>query len=328
MNDVSTLHPYIVRYIAVKQALGRGFLHEQDVLISLDQFLARQNEQDLHASNFAQWCHGKQHLASGVLRNHMRIVRNFCLYRQRTVPDCFIPDKHLFPANHPPIQPHIFTEKQISCLLKAVNALPPSPVSPLRAAVFRLAIVLLYTAGLRRGELLRLTVGDYNPRNQVVTITESKFHATRYLPLSSDATQEIDHYLSLRRQHHLPTDADTPLIYNSQRGGRAYTGTSLRSVLRELMRTCDIHTAIGRSPRIHDFRHSFAVNALLRWYREGADVQAKLPLLATYMGHVSIVSTEYYLHFIDELAAVSSERFATHYAALVHPLAQQGDANE
>ncbi|MEN8233260.1 MAG: integrase, partial [Thermodesulfobacteriota bacterium] len=58
------------------------------------------------------------------------------------------------------------------------------------------------------------------------------------------------------------------------------------------------------------FRHSFAVNALLRWYREGADVQSKLPLLATYMGHVSIVSTEYYLHFIDELAAVSSARFA------------------
>ena len=82
MNDISTLHPYIVRYIAVKQALGRGFQHEQDVLISLDQFLARQNEQDLDANNFARWCHSKQHLASGVLRNHMRIVRNFCLYRQ------------------------------------------------------------------------------------------------------------------------------------------------------------------------------------------------------------------------------------------------------
>ncbi len=325
MNDISALHPYIVRYIALKQALGRGFLREQDILISLDQFLVVQNEQDLDANNFARWCHGKKHLATGVLRNHMRIVRNLCLYRQRTVPGCFVPDKRLFPSNHPPIQPHIFTEIQISCLLKAVNVLPPSWVSPLRADVFHLAIVLLYTAGLRRGELLRLTVGDYNPRNQVVTIIESKFHSTRYLPLSLDATREIDHYLSLRRQHHLPTDADTPLIGNTQRGGRAYTGTGLRAVIQRLMRTCNIHTAVGHSPRIHDFRHSFAVNALLRWYQEGADVQAKLPLLATYMGHVSIVSTEYYLHFIDELAAVSSDLFATHYATLVHPLTKQGD---
>ena len=325
MNDISALHPYIVRYIAMKQALGRGFKREQGILISLDQFLVCQSEHDLDATNFARWCHGKQHLAPGVLRNHMRIVRNLCLYRQRTVPGCFVPDRRLFPSNHPPIQPHIFTDNQISCLLTTANALPPSPVSPLRAVVFRLAIILLYTAGLRRGELLRLTVGDYNPRNQTVTILESKFHSTRYLPLSPDVAREIDHYLSLRRQHHLPTDADTPLISNAQRGGRAYTGTSLLKVIQELMRTCQIHTADGRSPRVHDFRHSFAVNALLRWYREGADVQAKLPLLATYMGHVSIVSTEYYLHFIDELATVSSARFATHYAALVHPLAKQGD---
>jgi len=324
MNNVSALHPYIVRYIAMKQALGRGFQRERDILISLDQFLVCQNEHDLDANNFARWCRGKQHLATGVLRNHMRIVRNLCLYRRRTVPDCFVPNKLLFPSNHPPILPHIFTDNQISCLLKAVNALPPSSVSPLRAVVFRLAIILLYTAGLRRGELLRLTMGDYNPRNQTVTIRESKFHSTRYLPLSPDAAREIDHYLKLRRQHHLPTDADTPLICNAQRGGRAYTGTSLRRIIRELMHACDIHTADGRSPRIHDFRHSFAVNALLRWYREGADVQAKLPLLATYMGHVSIVYTEYYLHFVDELAAVSSTRFATHYAALIQPLTKQG----
>jgi integrase len=325
MNDVSALHPYIVRYITIKQALGRGFQREQGILMSLDQFLVRQSEHDLDARNFARWCHGKQHLASGVLRNHMRIVRNLCLYRQRTEPGCFVPDKRLFPSNHPPIQPHIFSNNQISCLLNAANALLPSPVSPLRAVVFRLAIILLYTAGLRRGELLRLTVGDYNPRNQTVTIIESKFHCTRYLPLSADAVREIDNYLSLRRKRHLPTDADTPLIWNAQRGGRAYTGTTLLKVIQKLMRTCDIHTADGRSPRIHDFRHNFAVNALLRWYREGADVQAKLPLLATYMGHVSIVSTEYYLHFIDELAAVSSARFAKHYAALVHPLTKQGD---
>ena len=71
-------------------------------------------------------------------------------------------------------------------------------------------------------------------------------------------------------------------------------------------------------PRVHDFRHTFAQQALLRWYRKGADVQAKLPLLATYMGHVSIASTEYYLKFIEPIGVSASERFARHCAGLVH----------
>jgi integrase len=79
-------------------------------------------------------------------------------------------------------------------------------------------------------------------------------------------------------------------------------------------------TKAGKPPRIHDFRHSFAVNALLRWYRTGADVEAKLPLLATYLGHGSAVSTHYYLHFIEPLRTAASERFANHYGKLVSPL--------
>ncbi|MCP4283265.1 MAG: tyrosine-type recombinase/integrase, partial [Gammaproteobacteria bacterium] len=255
MTDLSVLHPYIVRYITMKQALGRGFQHEQRILMSIDQFLIDQNKHDLDANNFSKWCHGKQHLATGVLRNHMRIVRNFCLYRQRTAPGCFVPDKRLFPSNHPQFQPYIFTTNQIGCLLKTTRALPPSPASPLRSAVFRLAIILLYTAGLRRGELLRLTVGDYNPRDQVVTISESKFHSTRYLPLSPDAAREIEHYLSLCRRHHLSMNADTPFICNALRGGQAYTGTGLSYVIKDLMCASDIHTTDGHPPRIHDFRH-------------------------------------------------------------------------
>ena len=73
----------------------------------------------------------------------------------------------------------------------------------------------------------------------------------------------------------------------------------------------------GRLPRIHDFRHSFAVNALLRWYRSGIDVQSKLPFLSAYMGHVNIADTYYYLHFVEPLASQASARFAKHYGAVL-----------
>ncbi len=126
--------------------------------------------------------------------------------------------------------------------------------------------------------------------------------------------------LHARAQRKLAVSSDTALIWNASRGGRAYSGTSLQLSLRPLLQECGIVTSKGRLPRIHDLRHSFAVNALLRWYRAGADVEAKLPLLATYLGHGSAVSTHYYLHFIEPLRTAASERFADHYGELVSPL--------
>jgi len=123
-----------------------------------------------------------------------------------------------------------------------------------------------------------------------------------------------------RAQRKLTVSSDTALIWNARRGGRAYTGTGLQCCLRPLLQQCSIFTAKGRVPRIHDFRHGFAVNALLRWYREGADVEAKLPLLATYLGHGSALSTHYYLHWIEPLRTAAGERFGRHYGELVVPV--------
>jgi integrase len=89
--------------------------------------------------------------------------------------------------------------------------------------------------------------------------------------------------------------------------------------VRALFRQAAIRTATGQSPRTHDCRHAFAVTVLLRWYRAGVDVQAKLPYLALYMGHVSVVSTAYYLQFVEPLAAAASTRFADACGALITP---------
>lgn len=315
----SILYPIITRYLELQRALGKGFNSEQRILDYLDQWLADQVIADLDQANFTAWCTSKQHLASGVLRNHMRIVRNFCLYRHRSEPTCFVPDLQSFPANHQPLQPYIFTETQIGWLIQAAGHLQPHPLSPLRAQVYRLAIVLLFTTGLRRGELLRLRIGDYDSQQQCLLVSHSKFHKSRHLPLSAGTAQEIATYLGARHHHHLPLAPETPLIGNLSQGGKAYSGAGLGQGLRSLFQQVGIRTLEGRPPRVHDIRHSFAVSALLRWYRTGADVRAKLPLLATYMGHVSIVSTEHYLHFVDELAAHASDRFDAHYGAIVVP---------
>jgi integrase len=102
-----------------------------------------------------------------------------------------------------------------------------------------------------------------------------------------------------------------------------YSGSGFGRVFRTLARKAGVLKANGQPPRVHDVRHSFAVGALLRWYRAGLNVHAKLPLLSTYMGHVSIASTQYYLHFVEPVASAASARFAQHYGHLLTPHAQE-----
>ncbi len=317
----SRLAPVFARYVDLKRALGRRFDLPARTLQSLDRFLYDQSTKypDLSAAAFQAWCHTYEHVASGVRRVRMLEVCSFCLYRRRTEPQCFVPDPRSFPPYHQPLKPYIFSPAEVGRLLSAASHLKRNPASPLRPEVTRLAIVLLFTTGIRRGELLNLTLGDYNQRESTLRIRETKFFKSRLLPINGDIADEIERYLHVRARRRLPASADTPLIWNATRGGRAYTGTGLHYCVRPLLEQCGITTTTGRPPRIHDLRHSFALNALLRWYRAGADVEAKLPLLATYLGHGSAVSTHYYLHFIEPLRTAASQRFANHYGELVFP---------
>jgi integrase/recombinase XerD len=320
---MSIISPIIKRYLSLKEALGRKYTSERIILTKLDIFLAGAG-MDLTVESFAQWTSKYYHLASGVRRNWMRVTRNLCLYRRRTDPNCFVPDLTQFPPLHQSVRPHIFTEDQINLLFSAINALKPNNRSPLLHKTYRLALVLLYTTGLRRGELMRLIVGDYNKKEQTLLIRESKFHKSRVLPLSKDGAYEIDSHLSFRRAYRFPVANDTPLLWNNYGNGGTYSVTAVGTIFRGLFRSTAIHTAAGGIPRLHDFRHSFAVNALLRWYRCGDDIQTRLPMLSLYMGHVSIISTQYYLHFIEEIASSASNIFERHCGAIVTPSVKQG----
>jgi len=322
----SPLGPTITAYLALKTALGRRFVNETAVLAHLDRFLTTWTGGggDLTADTFAAWSLELARLTPTVRRNHMRIVRNLCLYRRRSDPGCFVPDPNGFPAPHPPPRPHIFTEQQIVQLLRAAARSRPRPNSPLCPQVFRLAIVLLYTAGLRRGELVRLVLSDYDPLERTLRVRASKFHKSRLVALSEDTAREMESYLRARRR--LPCDAGAPLLVNRRAGLQPYSGPSLGHRLQELMRRADVRTAAGRVPRVHDLRHSYAVHVLLRWYRAGVDVQAKLPALAAAMGHVSVASTAYYLAFLEPVAQAASERFAHHCRDLISALRGGGGA--
>lgn len=315
---ITAIDAAIEAYLAHQRALGRRYANEERILYSLREFLAQTHAVDLDQSRFEGWCHLHRQLTANVRRSRQRIVRNFCLYRRRSEPDCFVPELGSFPRPQPYRAPILVEPERIGRMLALATRLTPTPGSPLRPAVLRLAVVLLYTAGLRRGELLRLTLHDVEPRTGVLRIHESKFHKSRLVPLSSDALAELHHYLRQRLTPPFDGRPAAPLLCNCARGRlRPYTGTGLSQGIHALFDAAGVHGADGRRPRIHDLRHSFALQALLRWYREGVDVQSRLPHLALYMGHVSIVSTAYYLSWVPSLAALASERFERRFGHLL-----------
>lgn len=271
------------------------------------------------AEMFRQWSTTLHHLTPTVQRRRMQVVRNFCLSRCRSRPESFVPDPLTFPANHQPCTPYIFSELDIARLLSATQYLRPYHLCPLRPQIIRIAVLLLYTTGIRRGELLHLRLGDFNSAEATLRIQATKFHKSRIVPLSLSVAAEVEAYLSLRHKNRLPMEMQSPLVWNGSGGpeGRCYTETGLVYNWATLCASLGIFTRKGKPPRIHDLRHSFAVNALQRWYQAGEDVQAKLPLLATYMGHASIVSTHYYLKFVEGIRSEASNRFYQNFGKAI-----------
>lgn len=173
----SSIAAELVEYISLKQALGRFFQSAAIILSYLDRFLCELGSPpaDLTAETFRLWCQTMKLISSTTRLARMRIVRNFCLYRRRRAPACFVPDPSQFPKTSARVGPYIFSDTEVAKLLHHSNSIPVLVRSPLRAATARLAIVLLYTTGIRRGELLRLTKADYNPWSERSRSTPPSF---------------------------------------------------------------------------------------------------------------------------------------------------------
>jgi integrase len=321
-NHLPRLEGAIAAYLAHYRALGRGYHQEAWALGLMRAFVAGQGVADLDRERFEQWRRTFSHLHPNSRHTYERIVYKFCQYRRRSEPGCFLPDPHSLVQPIPRALPTPIEPGQIARMLALASALPPTRASPLRPAVMRVALVLLYTGGLRLGELLRLRLDDWDPEAGVLRIRESKFHKSRWVPLSASACMELRKYLEIRRRRGMDVRASAPLLCNRSRGWRPYSRNGMHQALHALFEAAAVHDRYGRCPRVHDIRHAFAVEALRRWYAEDADVQVNLPKLALYMGHVSIVSTAYYLRWMPAVVARASERFERRCGALVdgeHP---------
>jgi integrase/recombinase XerD len=313
-----TFAEHVRAYLAHWRALGRRYRQDQWLLQTLLRDLPLLGHDDLNADAFQRWLDSRKKCHPNSRRKWVQLLRHFCVWRRRLDPDCFVPGNELICRAQPYVTPVILGDRQVARMLALADALEPSPNSPLRPATMRLAVVLLYTTGLRLGELQRLALGDVEDGGAVLRVRESKFHRSRLLPLSASTRNELLAYLVRRTEVGFGTQPTAPLLCTRARGRmKPYSISGLQQGLNRLLRGPSICADEAQRPRVHDLRHSFAVQALARWYRHGADVQAQLPKLAMYMGHVSIESTAYYLRWTDEIAALASARFGQRFAAVI-----------
>jgi len=311
MRKPATLHPWdtdVAAYLSSRRALGRRYADDERILGKLRAFLERAGARDLDRSQFDSWLRQLRHCTPNTRIDYGLRVQRFCRYRRRIDPTCFVPDRLSLGRRRPYPLPLPIEPQHAAALLEYLGGLPLAAPLTLRVPALRLAIVLLFTTGIRRGEAARLTLGDVDAATGVLRIRASKFHKSRWVPLSASVATELKAYLAKR--HGVDPHAAATDRLLCCRAGQPYTPETLSNAVKNVMARSGVWADAPRLPRVHDFRHGFAVAALRRWYETGADVQSHLPQLALYMGHVSITSTAHYLRYMPAVVALASERFA------------------
>ena len=254
------------------------------------------------------------HLAPRTRSNRFSVLRQLCQYLARSNPYGYVPEPlRVIPSqgSHPP---YIYSNSEIKALLVAASKLP-SPHS-LRPHTYRTLLGLLYSTGIRIGEALALTLEDFQSAEQRLYIAQGKFRKARWIPLSTSTCRALQYYLHKRLKMR-PRSPDSPLLLNQR--SRRLTHCTVHQTFHYLLRQCGIRHGKLTGPRIHDLRHAFAVHRLLAWYRDGQDLNSRLPWLATYLGHVDVRSTQVYLQATPELIAQVHQRFHNHYLNQVKP---------
>ncbi|MFA6714440.1 MAG: tyrosine-type recombinase/integrase [Victivallales bacterium] len=245
----SSFANYIASYIELHRSLGKKYQKEKNVLRHFDAFMfSYSNSTKINGLAFDAWCQTLAHALLPDRRNRMRIIRNFCIYRHRMQPDAFIPDINIFPRICQAKRAFILSQDNVANLLYATRKLTPSSNGPLRPEVMRIAILLLYTCGLRRGELLNLRLADYNHSEATLFIRATQFHKQRIIPLSETVGKELHDYLCYCCQKGVKMDSNSPLICSypsNEKKWQPYTGTGLHGNWRYLCAGLGILTPQG-----------------------------------------------------------------------------------
>ena len=307
----SILAPRFSDYVAFRRAGGVDSHQQIKLLRPLDRFLDQDSFQGRWPTRdvVERYMDTAKHLQPGGRANRFSVLRQFCRYLRLFEPECFVPQGMLPRERRPSYVPHIYSEPEIKDMLAAARELTP-PAS-LRPKTYYTLFGLLYTTGLRGGESFALNLSDFEFEQNVLFIRKGKFGKSRLVPISPSTSEVLQRYIEQRRLV-VPAAPEHPLFINLK--GRRLNYSTVANAFGQVLKRCGLSGSKGCTGcRLHTLRHTFACTRILAWYREGKDVNALLPALATYLGHVNVSSTQVYLRATAELLQEANQRFLDNF---------------
>ena len=301
---MKTLEEAIQDYLALRRSLGFKLKRHSRFLEEFALFLEQAGESRITARLALQWATQPKQIQQSEWAARLSVVRGFARYWSATDPTTEIPPEGLLPYHYRRAKLYLYSDEQIHQLLEAAKNMPAQ--HSLQPWTYHCLFGLLAVTGLRISEALNLRSTDVDWSDGILTIRDSKFGKSRLIPLHASSLKVLSDYGA--RSDLLFAHRKTPYFFCSRRDGRLDEG-QVRRVFYVISRQIGIRGAsASRGPRLHDFRHRFAVQTLLHWHRTGEDVRRRLPILSTYLGHGHVTDTYWYVTGTPELMAEVGQR--------------------
>lgn len=300
------LSKLIRQYIDIKQSMGSRFNSESVILRAFCKTMGDINIREVEKEKVFEYISGTGPVTRFWHRKHesLRGFYHFAIGRGYVA--CS-PLPQTLPRPEKVFTPYIYSTDELRRLLEAAESFG-APNAKLQSTTLHTIILLLYGTGLRIGEVISLNIQDVDLHDRLLVIRESKFYKTRLVPISEQLANVLKNYLDGRNRSYV-LDKTRP-FFTCKHGERIVLMTVEKSFMKirqkaEVLR----YDGARYQPRLHDLRHTFAVHRLVAWYKQGANVQRLLPMLATYLGHVHITGTQKYLTMTSELLQEANARF-------------------
>jgi integrase/recombinase XerD len=289
-------------YLTIRRTLGFKMERAGRLLPRFVAYLEQAGAEAITTELALAWAKQPLHAHPRWWAERMSLVRGFARHLQAFNPRTEVPPADLLPGCKRRATPYLYSDTDVLRLMEAARAVRP----PLRAWTYETLVGLLAVTGMRIGEAIRLNRDDLDVANGLLIVRDSKFGKSREVPLHPSTVMALETYARVRDQ--LCAAPKTPALFLTPIGTRLVY-KNVHPVFQRLLRRSGIqrHSSYCR-PRPHDLRHTFAVRTLLGWYRSGVEVEGRLPLLSTYLGHCDPASTYWYLSAAPELLALASQR--------------------
>jgi integrase/recombinase XerD len=300
-------------YLALRRSLGFKLREYGDCLHEFVSFLAKNGVAHVTNKLAVEYATQRQNEKPVSWTRRLIIIRGFARYRIGADPRTEIPPIGLLRFRSRRARPYLYSEDEIRDLLQA--ALRIESPHKLQPHTYHCLFGLLAVSGLRLGEAINLQPQDVDWSEGVLTIRGAKFGKTRLVPLHPSTLAVLRNYAGLRDK--IFTGRILPSFLVTSHGTKLEK-TNLSRIFRELSRQIGIRKpGVRHGPRLHDFRHRFAIETLLRWYRRGEEVTRRMPVLSTYLGHVNVSGTYWYLGSTPELITAASKLIEARWKGVV-----------